>query len=45
MRNRVIHAYFDINLDRVWDTVTIDLPSLVNILSNILSREKDDGLG
>lgn len=26
MRNRLIHAYFDINLDRVWDTIKKDLP-------------------
>jgi uncharacterized protein with HEPN domain len=28
MRNRLIHAYFDVDLDRVWDTVTCDLPPL-----------------
>lgn len=28
-RNRLVHGYFDINLDIVWDTVTIDLPPLV----------------
>lgn len=28
MRNRLIHAYFDIDLDRVWDTVKGDLPPL-----------------
>lgn len=28
-RNRLIHGYFDINLDIVWDTVTVDLPPLV----------------
>jgi len=22
MRNRLIHAYFDVDLDRVWDTIT-----------------------
>ena len=26
MRNRLIHAYFDINLDIVWQTVTEELP-------------------
>jgi len=26
-KNRLIHAYFDINLDIVWQTVTEDLPS------------------
>jgi uncharacterized protein with HEPN domain len=32
MRNRLIHGYFDIDLDRVWDTVKDDLPPLVNEL-------------
>jgi len=26
MRNRLIHSYFDINLDIVWQTVQEDLP-------------------
>src|SRR3989338_8112497 len=29
MRNRLIHAYFDVDVDRVWDTVTLDLPPLI----------------
>src|SRR5208282_4536259 len=29
MRNHLIHAYFDIDLDILWDTVVHDLPSLV----------------
>ncbi len=29
MRNRLIHAYFDVDLDRVWDTVRDDLPPLI----------------
>lgn len=35
MRNRLIHAYFDIDLDRVWDTVKDDLPPLVAGLEKI----------
>jgi uncharacterized protein with HEPN domain len=27
MRNRLIHTYFDIDLDVVWATVEVDLPS------------------
>jgi len=38
MRNRLIHAYFDINLDRIWDTVTDDLPPLVADLEQIISK-------
>ena len=37
MRNRLIHAYFDINLDIVWQTVTEDLPSLITELEKIPS--------
>ena len=29
MRNRLFHAYFDIDLDRVWDTMIGDLPRLI----------------
>ena len=29
MRNRLIHAYFDIDLDIVWQTICEDLPSLI----------------
>jgi uncharacterized protein with HEPN domain len=39
MRNRLIHAYFDIDLDRVWDTVTDDLPPLIASLQDILPPE------
>ena len=42
MRNRLIHAYFDINLQLVWDTIQIDLPLLMTLLDNILSQENDD---
>jgi uncharacterized protein with HEPN domain len=28
MRHRLIHAYFDINLDILWQTIQQDLPSL-----------------
>lgn len=38
MRNRLIHAYFDTDLDRVWDTVTDDLPPLITALEEILSE-------
>ena len=29
MRNRLVHAYFDIDLDILWDTVQLSLPSLI----------------
>lgn len=39
MRNRLIHAYFDINLDIVWQTVTEELPPLVAKLEAIVAQE------
>lgn len=36
MRNRLIHAYFDVNLDVVWQTIQEDLPGLVAQLEGIL---------
>ncbi len=36
MRNRLVHAYFDVDLDRVWDTVTEDLPALTMQLTEAL---------
>jgi uncharacterized protein with HEPN domain len=40
MRNRLIHAYFDVNLDIVWQTVKSDLPDLIKALEKILPPEK-----
>ena len=38
MRNRLIHAYYDVDLDRVWDTITSDLPPLILLLENLLKK-------
>ena len=38
MRNRLIHAYFDVDLDRVWDTVREDLPPLITALEAALAE-------
>jgi uncharacterized protein with HEPN domain len=37
MRHRLVHAYFDIDNDLVWDTVVADLPPLVDSLERALS--------
>jgi len=39
MRHRLVHAYFDINLDILWKTLQEDLPPLVRILSETLGEE------
>jgi len=36
MRNRLIHAYFSINLDVVWSTSKDDIPSLITGLKKLL---------
>jgi len=38
MRNRLIHAYFDVDLDIVWTTVSEDLPPLLPILQSALDQ-------
>ena len=38
MRNRLIHGYYDVNLDIIWKTVTEDLPVLIKQLENVLEK-------
>ena len=40
MRNRLIHDYFDIDLDRVRDAVNEDLPSLAAELKKLIQQGK-----
>lgn len=42
MRNRLIHVYFEIELDIVWDTVTEDLPLLIAELERIIPVEQQE---
>ena len=39
MRNRLVHAYFDIDLRIVWDTVHINLPVLIAQLEPLAPPE------
>jgi uncharacterized protein with HEPN domain len=39
MRHRLIHTYFDVNLDIVWGTVEVDLPPLAAALDDWLGRQ------
>jgi uncharacterized protein with HEPN domain len=41
-RNRLIHAYFDIDLDIVWTTATQSVPELAYILRDILDAENPE---
>lgn len=38
MRNRLIHAYFDADLDIVWTTVSEDLPTIIPVLDAALAN-------
>jgi len=40
MRNRLIHAYFDIDLDVLWGTIVDDLPPFIEDLEKIISSEQ-----
>ncbi len=40
MRHRLVHAYFDIDLEIVWQTVQNDLPPLVEQLRAYLSSRE-----
>ena len=41
MRNRLVHAYFDINRDILWTTVTEAAPPLVERLKSVLAQSED----
>jgi len=35
-RDRLIHGYFDVDLDIVWKIISVDLPALISQLEKIL---------
>lgn len=39
MRHRLVHAYFDIDLDILWKTVQEDLPPLITALESHLRHD------
>ena len=39
MRNRLVHAYFSINLDILWQTVRGDLPRLIRLIEPLVPPE------
>ena len=44
IRDKLIHHYFGINLDIVWNIVTNDLPPLASQIEEILQKEKNTPL-
>lgn len=41
MRNRLVHAYFGIDYDIVWQTVTENLPYLLRQIETVIAQERD----
>ncbi|WP_420636629.1 DUF86 domain-containing protein [Candidatus Palauibacter sp.] len=41
MRNRLVHVYFDIDLQLVWATVRDDLPALTTLLEPLVPPETE----
>ena len=39
MRNRLVHAYFEVNLERVWETVRQDIPRLIPLIEPLVPPE------
>ena len=37
MRNRIAHGYFDVDLGVVWQTVEVELPTLIDRLEALLN--------
>ena len=38
MRHRLVHGYFDIDLDRVWRTVQEDLPPVIALIETLVPQ-------
>ncbi|MCE5324084.1 DUF86 domain-containing protein [bacterium] len=38
MRNVIVHHYFGVDLDQIWDTITGDLPALKTWITQILNE-------
>jgi uncharacterized protein with HEPN domain len=41
MRNRLIHEYDRVDLEQVWETVTIHVPARIAVLEPVEPRDSD----
>lgn len=41
MRNRLIHGYYDVDLDILWDTVTVHLAPLLDLVNAALAADSE----
>ena len=42
MRNKLIHGYYDVDLDVVWRVARQEIPSLVTLLSDALDAQRSE---
>lgn len=40
MRNQLIHKYFEINYDIVWNVVKVDTPEIYHLINLLIEKEK-----
>jgi uncharacterized protein with HEPN domain len=40
MRNRLVHEYFRINADRVWEVIEKDLPALIPLIEPLIPPDE-----
>lgn len=43
MRNRLVHAYFDINTEVVWQTIMVEIPALLPLLRAVAMKQRELG--
>lgn len=41
MRHHLVHAYWDVNRDRLWETLTENLPPLIEQLEAVVERPQE----
>ena len=39
MRHRLVHAYYDINMEILWRTIARDLPPLIQVLEQVVGPD------
>jgi len=44
LRDRLIHAYFNIEIDIIWDVVQSELPILKNEIQRIINEQSNDNV-
>ncbi len=42
MRNRLIHAYFDIDYDVVWEAINSEIPNIIPELEKLIPKKQEN---